>query len=93
MWKHYVIDHFVQPTEEERTIIMTADPEKASVNVAYTFGKQEMKLILYVEKTDKGYTHRTGEKPDKEFIGKLEEILKKIEPEQTREIKLPKFDF
>ena len=30
MWKHYMTNHLVQPTQREREIIMKADPEQAA---------------------------------------------------------------
>lgn len=68
---------------------MAADPEKATGTKIQTRGLEgpEHLMVLYVEKTEKGYTHQIGTKPDTEFIGKLETILKKFEPYQTKGFK------
>jgi len=85
MWKHYMIDHLVQPNEKEREIIMSADPEKASFNNVSPANLQHLDdeqfyKILYVEQTQTGYTHKAGTMPDIEFINKLETILSGFRP-------------
>ena len=88
MWKHYMTEHLVQPNENEREIVMAADPSKATGILAGTLSISkeipEEVLIMYVEKTESGYTHQTGIKPDVEFINKLEAILSKVPPWRTK---------
>ncbi|MBI2042810.1 hypothetical protein HYT25_00275 [Candidatus Pacearchaeota archaeon] len=86
MWKHYMINHLVQPLSEEREIIMGADLNDVKGSVVGTRGITLPRQILYVEKTDEGYTHQIGTKPDQKFIDKLESILERIEPLQTKSI-------
>lgn len=86
MWKHYMTEHLVQPTAREREVIMKADPEQATGERIQTRGleRPEYLMVLYVEKTEKGYTHEIGAKPDTEFIEKLEKIVKRFDPVQTK---------
>ncbi len=84
MWKHYMLQHFVQPTEREREIIMSADPSQASGRERLTRSLMEEVRILYVEKTSRGYTHEVGTEPDTKFIEKLERILSCTKPRQTK---------
>lgn len=82
MWKHYLKEHRVQPTEEERRVVMQANPEKANGQEFFTRSTNnfpEIK-ILYVEKTAEGYSHKIGEIVDEEFLNKLESILANTEP-------------
>ncbi len=84
MWRHYMIDHLVQPTAEERKVIMAADPAKANGRFKMTRGATEL-MVLYIERLGKNqYTHQIGIKPDNEFIGKLEAILMNVRPLQTK---------
>nr|MCK4930098.1 hypothetical protein [Nanoarchaeota archaeon] len=89
MWEHYMTKHLVQPTKREKEVIMSADPEKATGRFIQTRGTEnpEELMVLYVEKTESGYTHQIGTKPDTKFIEKLETILKKFEPYQTKGFK------
>ncbi|MBR9704807.1 hypothetical protein GOV12_05320 [Candidatus Pacearchaeota archaeon] len=87
MWKHYMLDHLVQPTDEERTVIMEADPSNASGMFISTRGAEtpEELMVLYVQRTGVGqYTHEVGTEPDVEFIKKLESILEKVQPCGTK---------
>jgi len=79
MWKHYMTEHLVQPTEREREIVMSAELDQATCQLINTRSLQrpEEIKIMYVEKTDTGYTHQIGKQPDTEFINKLETILDK----------------
>ena len=89
MWKHYMTDHLVQPTAEERRVIMAADPSKATGKFITTRGaaEPELLMVLYVERLGKNhYTHQIGTTPDTEFIGKLEAILAGVRPLQTKGI-------
>jgi len=90
MWKHYMINHLIQPTAEERKTIMAADPAKAKRECIMTRSSAAMPadlMVLYVEKTGKNiYTHEIGEKPDTEFINKLEKIIGNKTPWQTKGI-------
>jgi hypothetical protein len=89
MWKHYMIKHLVQPTAEEREIIMAADSLKAIGELIGTrsAARPEELMVLYVENTGKNkYTHEIGDKPDIEFINQLERILAKAKPWQTKGI-------
>jgi len=88
MWKHYMTEHFVQPTEREREVVMSADPTQATGQLIGTRSLQrpEEVMIMYVEKTNTGYTHQIGTQPDTQFIDKLETILNRIQPLQTKSI-------
>jgi hypothetical protein len=89
MWKHYMQEHLVQPTNEEREIVLSANPKNVSGTFIGTRGLQSFRevKILYVEKLESGgYTHQIGTSPDTEFINKLEEIIQGIEPLQTKGI-------
>jgi hypothetical protein len=77
MWKHYMTEHLVQPTELEREIVMAADPEKAISGMIVTGCMTSEIKVMYVERTETGYTHELGDKPDTEFVDKLEMILSK----------------
>lgn len=89
MWKHYITSHLVQPTIQEREIIMSADPSKTEGSFITTRGMNsfpEIK-ILYVEKLEDGkYSHQVGTQVDTEFITKLEKILNAVEPLQTKSV-------
>jgi len=80
MWEHYATEHLVQPTAREREVVMDADPSTVSGRRRLTrsLHQQETVKILYVERTDSGYTHDVGTEPDTEFIDKLELILSKV---------------
>lgn len=82
MWKHYMTEHLVQPTERARGIVMAADLNQATGQLISTRSLQrpEEVRIMYVEKTDTGYTHQIGKQPDTQFIDKLEKILDKTQP-------------
>jgi len=87
MWKHYMVDHLVQPTPEERAVIMAADPAQATGEFITTRGaaRPAELMVLYVERLGQNqYTHQIGTKPDTEFIGKLESILANVQPLQTK---------
>ena len=89
MWKHYMTEHLVQPTERERYLIMAADVEHADGIHLYslgtgTSGRPEYEQVLYVEKIGSGYSHTIGTEPDTEFISKLERILAHVNPTQTK---------
>jgi hypothetical protein len=87
MWKHYMVDHLVQPTAEERRVIMAADPAKATGEFIATRGaaRPAELMVLYVERMGMNqYTHQIGTQPDTQFIEKLEQILEGIEPQQTK---------
>lgn len=88
MWKHYMTEHLVQPTKIEKDVIMNADPRYVKKAFWKNGPPQDMKEIqvLYVEKTSGGYTHSIGKRIDSEFIEKLEAILSKVEPLQTKGI-------
>jgi hypothetical protein len=84
MWKHYMTEHLVQPTERERQAVMAANSDKASSKKIQTRGRPEIIQVMYVEKTDRGYTHNIGTRPDTEFIEKLETLIgNKGEPLMT----------
>lgn len=83
LWKHYMTEHLIQPTDLEREVIMAANPDQATGRRVITKSVEEIK-ILYVEKTDTGYTHQIGTEPDIQFIEQLEKILDGIEPRRTR---------
>lgn len=86
MWKHYIVDHLVQPLEREREVVMSANPEYARTMRVLTRSLQrpEEVKVLYVEKTPDGYTHEIGDRVDTEFMKKLEVLLSKVEPIQTK---------
>jgi hypothetical protein len=86
LWSHYMIDHLVQPLKKEREIVMSANPENArTVNIlTYYPQRLEQVNILYVEKIPDGYTHEVGNSVDSEFMEKLEVLLSKVEPLQTK---------
>jgi hypothetical protein len=86
MWRHYMIEHLVQPNKDEMDTIMNADVNNTTGKFMQTRSmEQNRKLhVLYVEKTDSGYTHEIGEKVDKEFINKLDLILKPYQPIQAK---------
>jgi hypothetical protein len=93
MWKHYAVNHLVQPTKEERDIVMNADSAKAQGMELCTMGiprpgenfmGYKSVLIMYVEKTPGGYTHEVGNAPDTAFISKLEKLLENMKPIQTK---------
>ncbi len=93
MWKHYMTKHLVQPTKEEREAVMSLDLSQINTQMmqtrsisTYAHPSKEL-LVLYVEKTDTGYSHEIGTKPDTEFIEKLEEILQPVQPVQTKGFK------
>jgi hypothetical protein len=80
-------DHLVQPTTEERKVIMATDPEKATGQFIATrsAARSAELMVLYVERTGPNqYNHQIGTEPDTEFIGKLESILAKVQPLQTK---------
>lgn len=80
MWKHYMVDHLVQPSSREREIIMGANPEMISGKLVAHRGISDIEKILYVERVGDSYTHSVGSKPDTEFIEKLDELILKIVP-------------
>jgi len=90
MWKHYMTEHFVQPTKRERYIVMRADVDLTDGIEVGTLGKEppgkrpEFEQVLYVEKKGDTYSHRIGTEPDTEFIGKLERILAHVDATQTK---------
>jgi hypothetical protein len=87
MWKHYMINHLIQPTAEEKKVIMTADPAKAVGQFIGTRNLEDPKhlMVLYVERTNENqYSHQVGTKADTEFINKLEQILEQVKPLQTK---------
>lgn len=87
MWKHYMTDHLVQPTAEERAAVMSADPAQATGKFITTIGapRPARLMVLYVNRLGQNqYTHQIGTEPDTEFIGKLESILANVEPLQTK---------
>ncbi|MAH07182.1 hypothetical protein CMI38_02950 [Candidatus Pacearchaeota archaeon] len=89
MWKHYMQDHLVQPMSEERRVIMATDSTQATGEHITTRGSARPAelMVLYVERTGPNqYTHQIGEKPDTEFIDKLESILENVQPLQTKGI-------
>ena len=92
MWKHYMLEHLIQPNKEEREAIMNANPQKASGKLIRMRSAEKPKEVnvMYVEKTDDGYSHEIGMVPDYEFIRKLESILSRIEPLQTKGIRARK---
>lgn len=83
MWRHYALDHLVQPTIEEREIIMSADSSQSKgvlISTRGFFNPVELK-VFYVERLGLNkYTHNIGEKPDIEFVEKLESILSNARP-------------
>lgn len=86
MWKHYMTEHLVQPTQREREVVMGADPSRATGEFFGTrsFQKTEEIMLMYVERENGGYTHQIGAEPDMEFIEKLEDILANVEPLRTK---------
>jgi len=87
MWKHYMVSHLVQPTAEEREVVMAADPTKATGEFIRTRGavRPAELMVLYVErKGPNQYSHQVGTQPDTEFIEKLEGILANVQPSQTK---------
>lgn len=87
MWKHYMTEHLVQPTHEERGVIMSADPAQATGRLIQTRGLERPAelMVLYVERLGPNqYSHEIGTKPDTEFIEKLERILADVQPIQTK---------
>jgi len=87
MWKHYMVDHLVQPTAQERKVIMSADPAKATGELMQTRSIQPSLTglqVMYVEEHGSGYSHKVGTEPDWEFIKKLESILACTNPLQTK---------
>lgn len=88
MWKHYMVEHLIQPSEYERRIIMDADPKNVSTSIAMTISRgnlQNKVMMLYVETTREGYTHKIGEKADLDFIDKVELLLSKTCNGQERD--------
>jgi hypothetical protein len=89
MWKHYMTEHLVQPTLQEREVIMAADPSKVEGSFITTRSINsfpEIK-ILYVEKLEDGsYTHQIGKQVDTQFMTKLEQILDRVRPLQTKSL-------
>jgi hypothetical protein len=75
MWKHYLEDHLVQPLRSEREVVMSADPMYANACLIGTFGTPREIPILYVEKTQGGYTHEVGRVVDAEFRDKLQTLV------------------
>lgn len=69
LWKHYMVEHLVQPTEEETRVVMAADPKKASARMPAK-RVREVKIM----QVERGYDHPIGTKPDTEFIQKLKSI-------------------
>ena len=88
MWKHYMIDHLVQPLPKEQEVVMRANPKIANGTIVHTLSSKlpEELHVLYVEKTSQGYTHHQSATPDTEFIEKLEKILERVQPLRTRGI-------
>ena len=87
MWKHYMTEHLIQPTQREREVVMKADPSQAIGNFMTTRSAVEPEhvKVLYVERIDQNqYSHQVGTQPDTQFIHKLETIIKNIEPAQTK---------
>jgi len=89
MWLHYMVDHLVQPTAEERAVILAADPAHATGQFISTRGAPQppVLMVLYVERLGPSqYTHQIGTKPDTAFIGKLERVLANVQPLQTKSL-------
>jgi hypothetical protein len=86
MWKHYMTRHLVQPTKREKEVVMSADPNYVKRAFWENGPPKDMEKIqiLYVEKASGGYTHPIGDKVDTEFAEKLEIILSKVKPNQTK---------
>lgn len=86
LWAHYMTDHLVQPLKREKEVVMSATPEHAQTVMIGTFSlrRPEEVKVLYVEKTPDGYTHKIGDSVDTEFMKKLEILLSKVEPLQTK---------
>lgn len=85
MWKHYMADHLIQPTAEEREVILAADSALAVGEFFTTRSVEPELLVLYVERLGQNrYTHQIGTTPDIEFMGKLEKILANIQPLQSK---------
>jgi len=82
MWKHYMTEHLIQPTQREREFVMAADPNQATGTLITTRSQERPKelRIMYVEKNETGYSHQIGTQPDIQFIDKLETILNGIQP-------------
>ncbi|MFH0949535.1 MAG: hypothetical protein V1802_03535 [Candidatus Aenigmatarchaeota archaeon] len=83
LWEHYMTDHLVQPTKLEREVIMKTNPDDVTDRIPP--GRSYKKfMIMYVERTKKGYSHKAGTEPDTEFIDKLKLILKNAKLLQTK---------
>lgn len=82
MWEHYATNHLVLPTDQERELVMAADPDTAIGNMKNQFFSRERAgvPVLYVERIDGEYSHKIGNKPDTEFINKLERLVGGIAP-------------
>ena len=85
MWEHYTIDHKVQPNVNERSIIMNLSADKVRGRIIQTRsvsgGSIDGVPILYVEKTEKGYSHNVGEDVDWRFVEKLDSLLTNSVPD------------
>ena len=75
MWRHYAINHRFLPTEEERNVVMNS----RIGGLVHKLSEREYISIMFVEKTNGGYSHRQGI-PNTVWIGKLEELLRGVEP-------------
>ncbi len=69
MWKHYLTKHLVQPTKEEREIVMKADPKMANGKQAFTFSTRNISEI-------KDYTKEETEAIRKKLAQGIRELEK-----------------
>ncbi len=88
MWEHYAIDHRVQPSENERSIVMNLSPDKVRGRIIQTRSITGIPVegvpILYVEKTENGYSHEIGEDVDWRFTQHLDSLLTNSIPDYNQ---------
>jgi len=89
LWKHYAEDHLIQPTSEERSVVLAADLSTVTGQFVQTrsIATPRELLVLYVERLGKNrYSHIVGSERDVEFISKLEQLLEKVQSVQTKKL-------
>ncbi|MBS3091144.1 hypothetical protein J4217_01700 [Candidatus Pacearchaeota archaeon] len=85
LWKHYMLDHLVQPNQKEREIIMKADPSRANRQLPkIQLLSSATTKVLHITTNLLGYSHQIGLQPDIQFINKLESILRPFIPLEER---------